>query len=133
MARNTSDFVLSVIEQEILSTLANNRQIYGFQIAEAVAVASQDKRHIGFGTLYPSLHRMEKKGLIQSCWGNEEEGPRRRYYHLTPKGEKALTEMRIYLDALFEWRAVAEGDDSSEDGHGETIEVASTVKVDTRG
>lgn len=42
--------------------------------------------------LYPALHRLEKKGLIEGGWGQTDTGRRARFYTLTPKGRKALQE-----------------------------------------
>jgi PadR family transcriptional regulator PadR len=42
------------------------------------------------GALYSSLHRLERKGLIQGSWGETETGRRARFYALTRKGWKAL-------------------------------------------
>ena len=44
------------------------------------------------GTLYPALHRLERAGLIQGKWQRLPSGQERRYYYMTPKGQKALVE-----------------------------------------
>ena len=46
------------------------------------------------GTLYPALHRLEKEGLLRSRWQVVEEGPSRKYYHLTDKGRKELDRLQ---------------------------------------
>jgi DNA-binding PadR family transcriptional regulator len=60
---------------------------HGFQIMEAAGLAS--------GTVYPTLRKLEKAGLIRSRWEREtvarsEQRPARRYYQLTREGEAAL-------------------------------------------
>ncbi|MCZ6918765.1 MAG: helix-turn-helix transcriptional regulator [Gemmatimonadetes bacterium] len=62
---------------------------YGFDIIEATALPS--------GTVYPTLGRMEKRGLLRARWedravADEEGRPRRRYYELTEPGDGALTD-----------------------------------------
>ena len=42
----------------------SGRELYGLEIITAVADASDGKRKIGFGSLYPTLHKLEKKGLV---------------------------------------------------------------------
>jgi transcriptional regulator len=43
------------------------------------------------GALYPSLHRMEKKGWLDAEWGLSEKGRQAKFYELTPAGRRALT------------------------------------------
>lgn len=50
------------------------------------------------GTLYPVLHRLDNEGLISSTWRIAENGRRRKYYAITPKGSEALeAERRQWL------------------------------------
>lgn len=50
------------------------------------------------GSLYPSLHRVEKKGLIRSEWGVADTGKRAKYYELTERGKKELErEISLWL------------------------------------
>lgn len=46
------------------------------------------------GTVYPSLHKLEKDGLIKSEWSSREKGPDVKLYHITDKGKKQLEEKR---------------------------------------
>jgi DNA-binding PadR family transcriptional regulator len=62
---------------------------YGFDVMEACALPS--------GTVYPTLRRLEKAGLLESLWEDADEAyadgrPRRRTYELTPSGARALAE-----------------------------------------
>ncbi len=76
----------------ILSLLAEGRK-YGFQIIKELKDRSGNYLVLKEGTLYPALHRMEKRGLIVSEWTVEEDKPRR-YYAITPAGEAALAQGR---------------------------------------
>jgi PadR family transcriptional regulator PadR len=84
---------LSALEEDLL-TLLVGRELYGLEIIEATKTASGGQRSIGVGSLYPTLHKMEKKGLVRSWWGEEtpeERGhARRRYYTVTGFGERVL-------------------------------------------
>ena len=53
------------------------------------------------GTLYPALHRMERRGWVTSDWGQSEHGRRARHYQLTPAGRQRLAQM------VAEWEAYA--------------------------
>ena len=81
----------------ILASLVN-RRAYGLDII--------DRTGLGPGTVYTTLRRMEKRGLVQGGWedpsiAERERRPRRRYYSLLPEGSKALagaqTELRKAL------------------------------------
>ena len=88
---------LSALEEMLLTTLYK-RGRYGLEIITAIKKVA--KLNVGFGSLYPTLRQLEKKGLVKSHWGNKREGPRRRYYKISHTGRKALLnikEMRINL------------------------------------
>lgn len=73
----------------ILSLLAEG-PMYGYQIAKELATRSGGFFEFKEGTLYPALHRMEKEGLLAGYWEVIEEGPSRKYYAITDKGNDAL-------------------------------------------
>jgi len=97
-------FKLSALEEDILTVLAN-QSLYGLQIRQALEKANEGKRNIGEGSLYPTLHRMEKKGYVESQWGEDrpEErcGARRKYYNITGLGKQVLQERQQVRDNLF--------------------------------
>jgi len=76
----------------ILSLLDEDRK-YGFQMIRELKERSGGYLVLKDGTLYPALHRMEKKGFIKSEWVVEDDKPRR-YYVITPAGQTALEEGR---------------------------------------
>jgi PadR family transcriptional regulator, regulatory protein PadR len=102
-------YTLSALEEDILAALLG-RQRYGLQISRAIETASQGKRKIAVGSLYPTLRRLEKKGFVQSYWdnGDERDGARRRYYQITGKGATILTENQAVRRNLMgaEWQPV---------------------------
>ncbi len=63
---------------------------YGYMISKTIADQSQGRLELKEATLYTAFRRMESGGLIQSYWGNEIIGARRRYYHLTDAGRERL-------------------------------------------
>jgi PadR family transcriptional regulator, regulatory protein PadR len=99
--------VLSAQEEDILTMLLG-KELYGLQIMNAINQASQGKRDIGFGSLYPALNRLSKNGLLKSRWGEETDeesgGARRKYYQVTGLGERVLRETQNYRAALSVWQ-----------------------------
>jgi transcriptional regulator len=66
---------------------------YGYQIAQTVLAQSKGYFDLKEGSLYPALHRMERQKLLTSHWEEVEER-RRKFYKLTPAGQKALQAKR---------------------------------------
>lgn len=93
----SSDLVkLSAMDEDILTGLLG-RKLYGLEILNLLNDGRQIK--IGFGSLYPALNRLEKKGLVSWKWGDESdatEGSRRKYYEVSGFGEKTLLEVQEY-------------------------------------
>lgn len=67
---------------------------HGYLIARRLAAASGGVLDLPEGTLYPALHRLESRQLLESAWA-EVGGRRRRVYDLTPIGRDALAEERL--------------------------------------
>lgn len=92
---------------ELIMTALLNRQLYGLQISKAIEEVSNGERKIGVGSLYPKLHKLEKKGYIKSYWGDdrpeERNGARRRYYQLTGLGSEVLDEAQQIRTSLANW------------------------------
>ena len=83
----------------VLAVLSRLRQRqYGYSLRQALAAGGMP---IEEGTLYPLLRRLEGQGLLSSEW-DVGTAPPRRYYRLSPEGERAFAEL---ADA---WRAQAE-------------------------
>lgn len=74
-----------------LRTLANRHELHGFEILDYIHRTTDQELQIEEGALYPALHRMEKRGWVESKWGVSEKGRRARYYTLTSSGRNALT------------------------------------------
>jgi transcriptional regulator len=72
----------------ILNALSSGAS-YGYQIAKEIKEHSEGVLDFQEGTLYPTLHRLEKEGLVEA-YTERVEGRRRRYYRLTEKGAREL-------------------------------------------
>jgi PadR family transcriptional regulator, regulatory protein PadR len=73
----------------ILQTLALEPQ-HGWAISERVQQISSDVLRIQQGSLYPALHRLERRGWIKARWGVSENSRRAKYYELTKNGRQQL-------------------------------------------
>lgn len=73
----------------ILRTLAMGPQ-HGWAISERVQQVSSDVLRIQQGSLYPALHRLERRGWIKARWGTSDNNRRAKYYELTRAGRKQL-------------------------------------------
>ena len=73
----------------ILKTLALEPQ-HGWAISERLKLMSSDALQVQQGSLYPSLHRLERRGRIKARWGVSDNGRRAKYYELTAKGRTEL-------------------------------------------
>jgi transcriptional regulator len=80
------------------------RARHGYEIARLVATRSDGAIELNTATLYPTLHRLERKGLVVGRWVEREGERRRRFYRLTSAGRTALREQRrswhAFLTAL---------------------------------
>ena len=73
----------------ILRTLAPGPQ-HGWAISQRIQQISMDSVEVQQGSLYPALHRLERRGLVKAEWGESDNNRRARYYRLTPAGRKQL-------------------------------------------
>jgi PadR family transcriptional regulator len=73
----------------ILKTVALEPQ-HGWAISERIQRISSDVLQIQQGSLYPALHRLERRGWVKPKWGASENNRRAKYYELTKSGRKQL-------------------------------------------
>jgi transcriptional regulator len=86
----------------ILKTLALGPN-HGFGITLHIQSVSEGQLRLEEGSLYPALHRLDRKGLVSAEWRVSENGRRARYYALTDAGRERLRE------AERQWQDLAEG------------------------
>lgn len=94
--------------EELVLLALYGKELYGLQIPQAMEEASGGQRQMGIGTLYPVLHSLEKKGLVESRWGDEGRGDRggarRRYYKLTGSGVAVVNSVQNFRNELMGWQ-----------------------------
>ena len=83
------DLPQGTLDLLILRTLSLEPQ-HGWGISERVQQMSSEVLCIQQGSLYPALHRLERRGWIKARWGTSENNRRARYYELTKAGRKQL-------------------------------------------
>ena len=83
------DLPQGTLDLLILRTLAVGPQ-HGWAISERVQQVSSDVLRIQQGSLYPALHRLERRGWIKPKWGTSDNNRRAKYYELTRAGQKQL-------------------------------------------
>jgi len=100
MSKNTQALLPGIVELMVLKLLVR-RSEHGFAIARLIQEKSRDVLQVEEGTLYPALHRMEKKGLLQSHWEQTELKRRAKFYTITSEGREALSNRQK------EWKKVS--------------------------
>jgi transcriptional regulator len=89
VSQPTTDVLQGTLDLLILKTLSLE-PMHGWGISQRIQQLSQEALLVGQGSLYPALHRLERKGLIMAGWGLTENNRRAKYYHLTFAGRDAL-------------------------------------------
>src|SRR5438270_10579831 len=89
MAEKKTDLTQGTRELLILKTIAHE-PIHGYGIAQRILLTSKEVLQVQQGSLYPALHRLERKGLLKASWKESGSGPMGKYYSLTPSGRKSL-------------------------------------------
>ncbi len=84
-----SNLIRGNIDAIVLYSLRSGDS-YGYDILKTIASISNGEYEMKEPSLYTSLKRLEKQGFVQSYWGNETQGARRKYYHMTDAGEIEL-------------------------------------------
>ena len=94
MPEQRIDLPQGTLDLLILRTVALAPQ-HGWAIAERVQQMSRDVLRIQLGSLYPALHRLERRGWIKARWGTSENNRRAKYYEITKSGHKQLEVERL--------------------------------------
>jgi PadR family transcriptional regulator PadR len=86
----------------IILNILRQGDSYGYEIYKKILALSGNQYELKEATLYTAFRRLEKEGCIQSYWGDETQGGRRKYYRITAKG------MERYKNNLREWEFAKE-------------------------
>jgi DNA-binding PadR family transcriptional regulator len=94
----TSDLIRGHTETIILAHLCV-KESYGYEINKSIQEKSGGLYELKEATLYSAFRRLEENGAIESYWGDETTGARRRYYRVTGRGRQ------LYGESVDEWHA----------------------------
>ena len=89
MTPPTQDVLRGTLDLLVLRTLADE-PMHGWGISERIQNLSKEVLQVTQGSLYPALHRLEKRGLLTSFWGSSRNNRRAKYYRLTRAGQRSL-------------------------------------------
>lgn len=89
MTESRLDLPQGTLDLLILRTLALD-PMHGWAISERIHQVSSKVLQVQQGSLYPALHRLERRGWIKAHWGASENNRRAKYYQLTKAGRKQL-------------------------------------------
>lgn len=95
----SKDLIAASATPLVLSILKRGDS-YGYEIIQTIRESSDGAMQWADGMLYPILHRLEKKGLVEAYWGQADTGRKRKYYRLKRSGVKALAEQRKAWDDI---------------------------------
>jgi len=94
-----SDLIQGTLDLLILKTLALEPK-HGWAIGRRIQQVSKDALQVTQGSLYPALHRLEKRRWLRAEWAQSDTGREARFYTLTALGRKQFDEQRAYWDRL---------------------------------
>jgi PadR family transcriptional regulator len=89
MTGDRLDLPQGTLDLLILKALSLGPQ-HGWAVAERIKQISRTALAVRQGSLYPALHRLERRGWIKASWGTSDNNRRAKYYDLTAKGRARL-------------------------------------------
>jgi PadR family transcriptional regulator, regulatory protein PadR len=89
MASDKSDLLQGTLDMLVLKIVALE-PAHGYGIAQRIQQISRDVLQVQQGSLYPALHRLEKRGWLAAEWRESETGREAKFYSLTRLGRKQL-------------------------------------------
>ena len=94
-----SDLLQGTLDVLILKIIALG-PVHGYAVSQRLQQISRDVLQVQQGSLYPALHRLEKRGWVRAEWAASETGRDARFYTLTRTGRKQLEEQSENWDRL---------------------------------
>ena len=101
MPTDKSDLLQGTLDMLILKIVALG-PVHGYGISLRIRQISKEVLNVQQGSLYPALHRLEKRGWLQAEWGESENGRQAKFYKLSAKGRKQLAEEESNWNRLAE-------------------------------
>jgi transcriptional regulator len=89
MGKTKTDLLRGTLDLLVLKALSLE-PLHGVGVSRRIAQITQGAFQVSFGSLFPSLHRMEEKGFVEAEWRTSENNRRAKYYRLTSSGRAQL-------------------------------------------
>src|SRR6185437_5173825 len=89
VAVDRSELLQGTLDMLILKIVALG-PVHGYGISQRIQQVSREVLQVQQGSLYPALHRLEKRGWLAATWGESESGRQAKFYRLSAKGRKQL-------------------------------------------
>src|SRR5207237_9739212 len=89
MPMEKSDLLQGTLDLLILKIVALG-PVHGYGISQRIRQISKQVLQVQQGSLYPALHRLEKRGWLEAHWGESDNGRQAKFYKLSSKGRKQL-------------------------------------------
>ena len=100
MAESKLDLLQGTLDLMVLQTLAAMGSLHGYGIARRIEQVSGDKVLLNQGTIYASLVRLQQRGWISAEWGTSSNNRKAKFYSITKRGRKRLSEDAAYWQRL---------------------------------
>ena len=88
----SKEVLQGTLDLMVLRTLESMGPQHGFGLAKRILQVSDGVLELNQGTLYPALLRLEQRGWIKSRWGTSDNNRRAKFYELTARGRRQVTE-----------------------------------------
>jgi len=89
MTIEKSDLLQGTLDMLILKIVMLG-PVHGYGISMRIRQISRDVLQVQQGSLYPALHRLEKRGWLEAKWGESDKGRQAKFYKLSAKGRRHL-------------------------------------------
>lgn len=92
MTHSKLDLLQGTLDLMVLQTLAAMGPLHGYGLARRIEQQSGDEILLNQGTIYASLVRLQQRRLISAKWGASDNNRRAKFYAITARGQRRLTE-----------------------------------------
>lgn len=99
MPGDKSELLQGTLDLLILKVVALG-PLHGYGISQRIRQISKEALQVQQGSLYPALHRLEKRGWLDSSWRESENGRQAKFYKLSAKGRKQLAQEELTWQRL---------------------------------
>jgi PadR family transcriptional regulator, regulatory protein PadR len=94
-----SDLLQGTLDMLILKIVALG-PVHGYGISQRIKQISKEVLQVQQGSLYPALHRLEKRGWLEANWGESDNGRQAKFYRLSAKGRRQLAKKESNWERL---------------------------------